>query len=1292
MSFESDTSDIRLRQLKEEIEKIREEQFVSTLPTNNIGSPSLLNADSGVPAPIIGVTSTIPGVIRVTKDTGVIDLLDFDGKNPNKDFTIGETITGQSSGATATVGDIDTLTDTTGTLTLVPNSITGTFSDGENLNGSGAGGNNIADADGSQYTQTGRGHLNAGAGSIIAETKDISAPFEIHFIDGADQDGQTVYLRAQDGQTIRMRKPTTSDANTGNLDLDQSFDIVENAIVFFQYQVASNATPTGGWVPLITDVSAGVGTGGTAFQFPILYPKENLGTLNGVIDLALNQSDGHYKQITLDGDASLTFSNLPPAVNGFKFYVLTIQDGTGGHVYTDLPDSVIFEGVLLGQLQTAPNSQTLWQFSTADGGVNWHSAVINPQGSIGQNQTPWLSPIDADNFDLFNANQIRFSGSGNPFSCPTDSSVLGMAGSIIGLEWNVPLTGLYLWSHACKQFMQLERVGSTAHRLVMFDEGAIERLRAITFSHLVPIPALSDIRPDGLELKYSLGHGSGQGAFHGFHVANSFNAQFEIREDVIRANVDLDMITNDINNIDQAQFDEFGGFEPLVNHGERRITGGSLGISMNIPKITPFAGGFNIFFENDAQDNSDLIFRFEKDRLIMPTCAVIDSSLGYLLCNGGGLTDVATRVILNTGQNPSTFDPQILELAVSNLKKVEFTNLEDGTGGVGGGMKMFTDLNMQTQNINNVDVLDFEVDSGVGITGAPNGTNNIVAFDTSLLLHGDRPTFLFNIPPSLPSSQLAFSKFHQIFATFDTFSFQLHATGDTDQPFIIADGGFRYGASHLPAFVPVLDGDSKLINNSGSLDVVYRTGGNLVNLSDLTATGGLDIDNDLGTVGEQAVEIDWDVSNFHRMILDGDVTIFMNNLPDAGEWQEVTVQFLQDNDGGHEVSFIDVFTNGVVPRISLGTNRYTTVKFYSYDDGFERILAFNVVGQINELTEGEATPFFQGIIQARMASDQTSNTAVGDHLEFDTELFSDRINVSSGAGQIAGIFSGFVKGRTYECECAFAVSNSAIPAPSTMAVQWFDRATSTLIGTHGKATDIQLVDQFQQVSKAYFVPDDDGDTLEVQIIAVVDTDTVLSGSPPSTTTQRPMSYVTIKDCGISEDRFNEIIDEDLPEGLIPPPPAPIGFSARSVIYHNLQRANYTNAGNLPVDGAMVVPFNGENSLITPAISDNDEQIATGKFMATTPGRIRKIVWSIDFNSLNKDIVVTLMENEEEKETLFTITAGSAGTFEFPSTGTGNVTLSVGNKYWVRMQTVDEINPSGQLSGSLATEIYWGFAD
>jgi len=669
----------------------------------------------------------------------------------------------------------------------------------------------------------------------------------------------------------------------------------------------------------------------------------------------------------------------------------------------------------------------------------------------------------------------------------------------------------------------------------------------------------------------------------------------------------------------------------------------------------------------------------------MPTCAFIEASLGYLLCNGGGLTDIATRVILNTGQNPAPpNDPQILELAVSNQKKVEFTNLEDGAGGAGGGMKMFTDINMQTQNINNVDVLDFEVDSGVDAGGAPNGTNNIVAFNTSTLLHGSDPTFLFNIPGGLPSSQIAWSKLHQIFLTADTFKIQLHATGDTEIPQIASDGGFAYGASHLPALNPLIDGESRLINNSGSLDVVYRTGGNLVNLSDLTAgAGNLDIDNDLGTVGAQAVEIDWDVSNFHRMILDGDVTVGMNNLPNAGEWQEIEVQFLQDNTGGHEVSFIDAFTNGVVPRISKGTNRYTTVRFYSYNDGFERILAFNIVGQ------SDLDPFFQGINLSRMSSDQNSNTTVGNHLEINTDLFTDRITVSSGSGQIAGVFSGFVGGRTYECECHLAVENeSGSNNPATMAVQWFDRATSTLIGTTGKASDVLVTENHQQSAKAYFTPANDGDTLEVQIISNNgDADNILSGSGTTPTNSDPMTYVSIKDCGISEGEFNNIIDEDLPESQVPPPPPPIAFSVRGFHYNAFVNFDI-NFAQGQTDGALVVSLDNEARMSNTNLSDFELTAETGKVMAGTNGRWRNTTWKLTQNTLNKDMVVTIMEDDNPLSVLFTIPAGATGTF----TSGSAPQIIAGHKYWYRFQSIDMATVNGTITASVATEIRWGFAD
>jgi len=67
MSFEPDDEATVLRQLREEIAKIREENFATALPTNNIGTSSPVNSRSGVPIPTTGVDSTLPLVILLQK-------------------------------------------------------------------------------------------------------------------------------------------------------------------------------------------------------------------------------------------------------------------------------------------------------------------------------------------------------------------------------------------------------------------------------------------------------------------------------------------------------------------------------------------------------------------------------------------------------------------------------------------------------------------------------------------------------------------------------------------------------------------------------------------------------------------------------------------------------------------------------------------------------------------------------------------------------------------------------------------------------------------------------------------------------------------------------------------------------------------------------------------------------------------------------------------------------------------------------------------------------------------------
>ena len=103
MSFEPETSDIIIRQLREEIAKIREEQFALALPTNEIGASSAFGGSSGIGLPNIGTSASPPQRINATIDTGVIEKLNYDGKSPTKDFSIGETVTGQISGASAII-------------------------------------------------------------------------------------------------------------------------------------------------------------------------------------------------------------------------------------------------------------------------------------------------------------------------------------------------------------------------------------------------------------------------------------------------------------------------------------------------------------------------------------------------------------------------------------------------------------------------------------------------------------------------------------------------------------------------------------------------------------------------------------------------------------------------------------------------------------------------------------------------------------------------------------------------------------------------------------------------------------------------------------------------------------------------------------------------------------------------------------------------------------------------------------------------------------------------------------
>src|SRR3990170_3025330 len=534
MSYDPDTQEGAIRKLREEINKIREEQFSKAFSTNSGGGTGgKLGNSIGSSVPNTGITSFYPNAIRLTKDTGVIKKLHYKLLFLTQEFAIGESVTGATSGATAIIGDIDITSSTAGILFWVPSSVVGTFTANETINGNI---NGQAKADLSfPITQTGRGHLNAGSASIIVEG--VTMPYEIHFIDNAKNNGQLVLLRA---------------------------------------------------------------------------------------------TNGHYKRIRMIGNISLTFTSPPPASNGFKFYVLLVQDGTGGRLLTSLPSSVKNSADILLQIDPALDTQTLIQFVTADGGSTYHAQVIQ-SANTGASQWSFfkaLTNVNMDTWDLYNIDKLRFFGFGG-FSFPVDATMQAISTSPVGLQFNVPLDQKYRFYNAGFEVMSL---GFEINNTLRLTDGDIKDVRRVSFHELPGFMAEIKVFPNTL-----IYTANGVGAVHSFVIDNDeASPNFEMRLNVNKSNRDLNMVTNDIINLDQAQFDPNGGFVSSINHGDRRISGGNSGININVPKLKTV----KLWFENTGQTNSDLKYEFKQDGLYMNTNNLFEVQ-GIFFPNGGSISDLA---------------------------------------------------------------------------------------------------------------------------------------------------------------------------------------------------------------------------------------------------------------------------------------------------------------------------------------------------------------------------------------------------------------------------------------------------------------------------------------------------------------------------------------------------------------------------------------------------------------------------------------------------------------------------
>ena len=639
---------------------------------------------------------------------------------------------------------------------------------------------------------------------------------------------------------------------SGNINLGENVDINQNVELLFKFN--SNApiptSPEGSWIAIGGEVTTTAGGGAT--EFPILFPVDDKGDVDGTTTVAVDLSvaTAHTTRMKLVEDPNntgvsitqlISFTNPPPVGKSIVFYMTVEQDDLGGHTL-DFTDTFINVPLI----QTGANKITNIGFITTDGGETFDSFVFGQ--TLGDNLGNHIATqdLEMETFNIMDVDVLRYADPGKP----GQDGVIGfnVFGSSVEkdtftefMKWSIPAreTGIrrhYEWQVDLAPIMRLEHESNTGFSLLDMLNGTIANTQGISFIHINE-STLSNITPKGLELEYVNGIPSGGGGFHGFRVANPQFPQFEIREDFVKTDVDFNMSTNDILEIDRARFDQNGGFDSVNDKDDRLISGGAEGMILNIPKKSPFAGGFHLYFENDAETESEKEYSFEKGQFRMFRNEVSDT-LGILFSNGGVIADLNSHIQFDGGVNSNAIDPQTLKFGAKDsgfttIDMFELTGTEHNTTNAG-GMKMFTDLNLQTQDLTNVDRIHFN--SNQGIVGG-----NQVA------ISGFGDDMQLNVPPF---NEFTFRFNDELVGRLSAGTLRMNRNSVVFNPSIISDGSFIVGDVHTEGTTGMVDGEHRLIDDlAGSFDVIFRTGGDLVNLSTLAGGGtsfiGFDADDDL---------------------------------------------------------------------------------------------------------------------------------------------------------------------------------------------------------------------------------------------------------------------------------------------------------------------------------------------------------------------------------------------------------------------------------------------------------------
>ncbi len=237
--------------------------------------------------------------------------------------------------------------------------------------------------------------------------------------------GQQIQIQADTGDTITIK-------NSGNIDTADGSDFVlgSNEVTYLVYTIKSAS-----WVQM------NQGAGGGGISFPVTPTiLDNSDTWTSPVDIDLSLSTAHVTKFTLDGDLTLTFSSPPSSGTQIEFEIEFVQDGTGGHTVT-FPATVV-ETVSVDE---TASTTTIITFRTNDGGTNYN-AIVTVAGTIagggGGSQTPWLTEIDADGFELVDMGGIIFRDGGDAI----DSTVSQIFSDASGdMTFNVATTDQYLW-------------------------------------------------------------------------------------------------------------------------------------------------------------------------------------------------------------------------------------------------------------------------------------------------------------------------------------------------------------------------------------------------------------------------------------------------------------------------------------------------------------------------------------------------------------------------------------------------------------------------------------------------------------------------------------------------------------------------------------------------------------------------------------------------------------------------------------------------------------------------------